>query len=68
MEAEKVLIEKIMSITALINEKHPELMGFIEEIPVTIPNINDPQLNLKALKEYYDSLCILMKKYEIEHP
>lgn len=68
MEAEKVLIEKIMSITTLIKEKHPELMGFMEEIPVTIPNMDNPQLNLKALKDYYDSLCILIKKYEIEHP
>ncbi len=68
MEAEKVLIERIMSITNLIKEKHPELIPFIDEMPVTIPNENNPQLNLIALKGYYDSLSELLKKYEIEHP
>ena len=68
MTTEAILIEKIISITNLIKEKHPELMPFIDEMPVTIPNENNPQLNLKALKEYHDSLNDLLKKYEIEHP
>jgi len=68
MEAEKILIEKIMSITGLIKEKHPELMSFIEEMPITIPNENDPKLNLKSLNDYYISLNNFLTKYEIEHP
>ncbi len=68
MTTEIILIEKIMSITSLIKEKHSELMPFIDEMPVTIPNENNPQLNLKALKDYYDSLCVILKKYDIEHP
>ncbi|MES2763577.1 MAG: hypothetical protein V4677_15285 [Bacteroidota bacterium] len=68
MEAEKVLIERIIAITALIKEKHPELVQFLDEMPVTIPNEKDPHLNLKALKEYSDSLTDLLKKYEVEHP
>ncbi|MES2513668.1 MAG: hypothetical protein V4580_05960 [Bacteroidota bacterium] len=68
MEAEKVLIERIMAINALIKEKHPELMPFLDEMPVTIPNDKDPHLNLKVLKEYSDSLFDLLKKYDIEHP
>lgn len=65
MKTEIILIEKIMSITSLIKEKHPELMKFIDEMPVTIPDENNPQLNLKALMEYYNSLTDLLKKYEI---
>lgn len=65
MKTEIILIEKIMSITSLIKEKHPELMQFIDEMPVTIPDENNPQLNLKALMEYYNSLTDLLKKYEI---
>lgn len=68
MEAESEFVKKIMSITTLIKERHPELISFLEELPVTIPDVNDPQLNLKSLKEYYESLCVLLKKYEIEHP
>jgi PHD/YefM family antitoxin component YafN of YafNO toxin-antitoxin module len=68
METEKILIEKIMLITNLIKEKHPELMTFLNEMPVTIPNENDPKLNLIALNDYYKSLNTLLKKYEIEHP
>ena len=65
MKTEIILIEKIMSITSLIKEKHPELMKFIDEMPVTIPDENNPQLNLKALMEYYNSFTDLLKKYEI---
>jgi hypothetical protein len=68
MEAEKVLIERIMAINSLIKEKHPELIRFLDEMPVTIPNDKDPHLNLKALKEYVDSLSDLLKKYDIQHP
>jgi len=68
MKTEIILIEKIMSITALIKEKHPELMQFIDEMPVTIPDENNPQLDAKALIEYYNSLNDLLKKYDIEHP
>ena len=68
MKTETLLIEKIMSITSLVREKHPELMKFLEEMSVTIPNESDPNLNLKALNDYYNSLADLLKKYEIEHP
>lgn len=68
MKTETILIEKIISITTLIREKHPELIIFLEEMPVTIPNENDPKLNLEALNNYYNSLISLLKKYEIEHP
>lgn len=68
MKTEVILIEKIMSIISLIREKHPELIGFIDEMQVTIPDQNDPKLNLKTLNDYYISLTDLLKKYEIEHP
>ena len=65
MKTEVILIEKIIAITSLIKEKHPELMGFMDEMPVTIPNENNPKLNLKTLNDYYNSLSDLLKKYEI---
>ena len=68
MTTETVLIKKIMSITTLIREKHPELIGFIDEMSETIPDESNPKLNLKTLNDYYNSLTSLLKKYEIEHP
>ncbi len=68
METEKQLNERIVAITLLIKEKYPELSDFLGEMPVTIPDDDDPNINAKTLKEYYDSLDVLMKKYAIEHP
>lgn len=35
---------------------HPELLKFLDEIPMTIPKENNPQINVKILKEYYETL------------
>jgi hypothetical protein len=61
METEKELNAKIMAITMQINEKHPELSKFLAEMPVTIPNENNPEVGIKSLKEYYESLNKLIK-------
>ena len=63
METEKELNAKIMAITMLIHEQHPELSKFLEEMPETIPNENNPEINVKNLKEYYLSLTNLLNKY-----
>ncbi|MBI3519154.1 MAG: hypothetical protein HY062_07330 [Bacteroidetes bacterium] len=68
METEKALNQKVMAITNLIRDKYPELTEFLNEMPVTIPDEKSPELNLPALKKYYDSLCELLKKYAIDHP
>jgi len=62
METEKELNRKILELTMQIQEKHPELSKFLEEMPVTIPNKEKPEINIKNLKEYYDSLNNLLKK------
>ncbi len=36
-------------------------------MPVTIPNIYTPEIISKSLKEYNDSLDILLKKYSTNH-
>jgi hypothetical protein len=40
------LNEDILKITQLNNDKYPELSKFIEEMPVTIPNKNTPEVNV----------------------
>jgi hypothetical protein len=68
METENELNEKIMAITLLIQEKFPELLNFLNEMPITIPDENTPEINNKILKEYYDSLSNTLKAYMLEHP
>lgn len=68
METEKELNSKILKITMTIKEQHPELSKYLEEMPETIPDEKNPEITLKNLKEYYDSLNSLLNKYLEEHP
>lgn len=63
MENEKELNAMILSTTMKIKEKHPELARLLDEMPVTIPNEKHPEINIKVLKEYYDSLTKILEKY-----
>lgn len=68
METEKELNAKILKITMTIKNQYPELSKYIEEMPVSIPNEKNPEITLKNLKEYYDSLNSVLTKYMDEHP
>lgn len=63
MKNEEQLNGDILEITMKIKEKFPELSKYILEMPVTIPNMENPEVTTKALQEYYDSLDILLKDY-----
>jgi len=63
METEKELNEKILAKTMEILEMHPELSEFLNEMPVTIPNNNNPKINIDILRDYYDSLNNILKNY-----
>ena len=67
MKTEEELNAAILKITLTIQEKFPELSKYIEEMPVTIPNVAEPEINNKTLKDYYDSLNALLKKYAPNH-
>lgn len=67
-EAEKNLNSKILEITLKIKDQYPELSKYIEEMPVTIPDEKKPEITLKNLKAYYDSLNDVLSKYLLEHP
>ena len=57
---------KILDITLHIKKEHVELSKYIEEMPVTIPNEKDPEITVKNLTAYLDSLTSLLQKYEID--
>ena len=68
METEKELNTKILKITMTIKEKYPELSKYIEEMQVTIPDEKNPEISIKNLKIYYDSLSSMLNNYILEHP
>lgn len=63
MKTEKELNAQILEITMKIQEEFPELSKYIAEIPITIPNEANPEINLKVLEEYYKTLQILVEDY-----
>lgn len=67
MKTEKELNEKILKITLLIQEKFPELSNYINEFTVTNPDKENPEINIKHLTNYYDSLINVLKKYAPTH-
>jgi hypothetical protein len=67
MQTEKELNEDILKLTLTIQERFPELSKYITEMPVTIPDEKNPQINLTTLKDYYDSLEAVLKEYASTH-
>ena len=67
-DPEKDLNSKILKITMTINDHYPELSKYLDEMPVTIPNEKNPEMTLKNLSQYYESLNSMLNKYSLEHP
>lgn len=62
----KGLNANILKITMLINKQYPELSKYLEEMSITIPNEQNPEITLINLKAYYNSLHSLLCKYRIK--
>ena len=57
--------DKIMTLIEKLKEDHPELIIFLDEMSVTIPDDSDPHINISILKEYYQTLLNLEKLNKI---
>ena len=67
MKREEELNKKIVKMTMAIRNEFPELMKFIGEMPETIPDKKNPEINIRILQDYYDSLEDLLRKYAPNH-
>ncbi len=67
MKTEKQLNAEILGMTMKIEEQFPELSKYIAEMPITIPTVSSPEITIKSLEDYYDSLVMLLKDYAINH-
>lgn len=63
MKTVEVLNEEILKATINIQENHPELLKFLDEMTVTIPMIENPEINERNLKEYNNSLQSMTNEY-----
>ncbi|MCX6210614.1 MAG: hypothetical protein NTZ59_14210 [Bacteroidetes bacterium] len=61
------LTKTILTTTMNIEKEFPELSKYIEEMNVTIPKENLPEIDTATLKEYQNSLDTLLKNYKINH-
>ena len=62
-DLERDLNLKIMQLTQEIKDHYPELIKFLDEMPVTIPDEKDVEITLKSLKSYSDSLNTILNDY-----
>ena len=67
MKTEQELNAGILKITMIIRDKYPELSKYMSEMTVTIPDVETPEINIKNLQEYYNSLAAILKKYAPSH-
>ena len=64
MKTETELNEMILGVKNLIITKYAELLYFLDEMPVTIPTKETPEINIKALSAYYKSLVDMVEDYK----
>lgn len=67
MKTELELNQAILKITMAITDNYPELAKFLGEMPVTIPVKSNPEISLKILQDYFDSLNLLFRRYVTHH-
>ncbi|HLP64832.1 hypothetical protein [Flavobacterium sp.] len=67
METEEEINAKIMKVTMVIQENYPELLKYLNEMPITVPIDSNPEVNVKNLQKYYDNLLSLFRNYVAEH-
>jgi len=67
MKSELELNQDIMKIILVIEEKYPELVKFMGEMPGEITEGGGKATNIKNLMDYYESLDALLKNYIANH-
>jgi len=66
MEHQEIYNE-ILKLRTEIQEKHPELLKYLEEMPDTLPVKGESKLDVEELKNYFDSLKELVRSYKNKH-
>ena len=57
-------ITQILKITSNIEANYPELYAVLDETPLTIPSVENPDMTIDVMEEYLDSLKQILKNYK----
>ena len=57
---EHQLNAEIMSLTEQIKLQYPEVYRNLNEMPITIPNMSTPEVKIKQMEDYVQSLKTLL--------
>lgn len=63
MKTEDELNDEILKVTLKIKSEYPELGKHLSEMPVTIPDEKNPDVNTQKLQDYLNTLKAMLKKY-----
>jgi len=67
MKKAKDLLTEIATVTRNIETNYPEVYEHLDEMPMTIPDQQNPDIDVKDLENYLESLKDIIKKYKEEH-
>lgn len=51
--------ERIMALIDKLKNDHPELLKYLDEMQVSIPDDSHPRITIRILQDYYNSLMEL---------
>lgn len=64
MKTVKKLLTEISDLIVEIETYYPDLYQYLDENPVTIPNVAHPKIEAKELEDYLNTLKDLLKKHK----
>ena len=64
MKTVKALLTDISELIRDIETNYPELYQYLDENPVTIPNLEHPKVTTEELENYLDTLKDLLEKFK----
>lgn len=67
MQTEEQLNSEILQLTEQLKQLHPEVYETLNEVPITVPNTLAPEVKIKHLKDYLESLKVILRRYEKTH-
>jgi hypothetical protein len=64
MKTVKKLLTEISDLIVEIETYYPDLYQYLDENPITIPNIEHPKIDAQELNDYLESLRDLLEKHK----
>ena len=63
----RTILTQITELTTIIETDYPELHQFLDEDPMTIPAMQDPEIDKDVMQIYLDELKQMLKQYSKTH-